>query len=92
MVLRHGKITRSDGLRVAAMALSESAEAKIGIVVPAHVEKTAVGRHKVKRMLREAAMSLIDKLAPSYGYVITVDRRLVEPSSEVMRALLQKLV
>lgn len=91
-VLRRGKIARGNDLKITSIPMPDVTDVKIGFVVSSRVEKTAVGRHKVKRLLRESIMQIVDKFPPRMGYVITVERHIPELTIQTLISYLQNLV
>ena len=75
LVLQRGRFVRFKSLKFVVLSLPMNDSPKIGFIVLMRTEKKAVARHKIKRCLRQAAMSLLQEFLPPYGYVIVVDQK-----------------
>lgn len=92
LVLQRGRFVRFKGLKLLALPLSVNAFPRLGFMVSMRIEKKAVMRHKIKRCLRQAAMSILHEFLPSYGYVIVVEQKIVFPSTKMLIPILKQTV
>lgn len=92
LVLQRGRFVRFKGLKLVVFPLPTNDFPKIGFIVLMRIEKKAVTRHKIKRCLRQAAMSLLQEFLPSYGYVLVVDQKIVSPSTKILIPILKQAV
>ncbi|MEK7578058.1 MAG: ribonuclease P protein component [Patescibacteria group bacterium] len=92
LVLRSGVAIRQAAFKLLSLPLPSGKTAKIGFVVPKRVEKTAVGRHKIKRYLRGAWYALHKNFVPAHGYVFVVEQKIIAPSEETILPIIEQLV
>lgn len=92
LVLQRGRFVRFKGLKLVALPLSVNAFPRFGFMVSKRIEKKAVTRHKIKRCLRHAAMSLLQEFLSSYGYVFVVEQKIVSPSTKTLIPILKQTV
>lgn len=92
LVLRRGRFVRFKGLKLVVFSLPTNDSPKIGFIVLMRIEKKAVMRHKIKRCLRQAVMSMLHEFLPSYGYVFVVEQKIVSPSTETLIPILKQTV
>lgn len=92
IVLRRGSFVHFGGLKLVSCALPLQQMPKIGFIVPLRVENQAVGRHKLKRCLREITRLLIHEFIPSNGYVFLVTEKIGTPTTKTLEPIVRQVI
>lgn len=77
-VLRQGARVSLDQLQVASISRSPNHKARIAVVVGKRVHKNAVARHRIQRLVREAARDILTPHPVGYDMVIVARPRIIE--------------
>ena len=92
LVLRRGRFIRHAGIKVVGLSFPTIDSPTIGFMVSKRIEKKAVNRNRIKRVLRSAALSLIHDFLPSHCYVCVVDQKIVSPSTKTIEPILKQAI
>ena len=77
--------TRTASPMLAVHLLSEEGPARLGLAVSRKVDKRAVGRNRIKRVLRDAFRLLQPRLAPG-SYVVVARPAAAQADNDALRA------
>jgi len=88
-IFKHGKRTASPLLALHVLTQDEG-EARLGLVVSRKVDKRAVGRNRIKRVVREYFRHLRAQLPPG-GYVLLARAAAKQADNAQLRQTLERL-
>jgi len=88
-IFKHGKRTASPLMALHVLAETEGV-ARLGLVVSRKVDKRAVGRNRIKRVVRESFRQMRSQLQPG-GYVLLARAGAKQADNAQLRQTLERL-